>query len=60
MKFTQTKIPGLIVCEPLKINDKRGNLIADKLLFDITKQKLDITSFRNKKIDANIKLSEIR
>ena len=50
----------LAIYENVKINDKRGNLIADKLLFDITKQKLDITSFRNKKIDANIKLSEIR
>ena len=50
----------LTISENVKINDKRGNLIADKLLFDITKQKLDITSFRNKKIDANIKLSEIR
>ena len=24
MKFTQAKIPGLIICEPLKINDERG------------------------------------
>ena len=50
----------LAIYENVKINDKRGNLIADKLLFDITKQKLDITSFRDKKINANIKLSEIR
>jgi hypothetical protein len=50
----------LTISENVKINDKRGNLIADKLLFDITKQKLDITSFRDKKINANIKLSEIR
>ncbi len=50
----------LTISENVKINDKRGNLIADKLLFDITKQKLDITSFRDKKINANIKLNEIR
>ena len=58
-EFSNTK-NYLIIHENVKINNTRGNLIADKLLFDITKQKLDITSFRNKKINANIKLSEIR
>ena len=50
----------LSIYENVRIKDIRGNLIADKLLFDITKQKLDITSFRDKKINADIKLNEIR
>ena len=41
----------------VRIDDVRGNLIADKLLFDITKQKLDITSFNKGKISANVKLN---
>ena len=44
----------------VRIDDVRGNLIADKLLFDITKQKLDITSFNNGKINANVNLNEKR
>tara|TARA_S200000501_G_scaffold371030_1_gene413302 strand:- start:5151 stop:5765 length:615 start_codon:yes stop_codon:yes gene_type:complete len=44
----------------VRIDDVRGNLIADKLLFDITKQKLDITSFNKGKISANVKLNEKR
>ena len=50
----------LSIYENVRINDIRGNLIADKLLFDITKQKLDITSFRDGKINANVKLNEKR
>ena len=46
----------LSIYENVRVNDKRGNLIADKLLFDITKQKLDITSFNDGNINANIKL----
>ena len=34
----------LSIYENVRINDIKGNLIADKLLFDIKKQKLDITS----------------
>ena len=48
----------LSIYENVRINDIRGNLIADKLLFDITSQKLDITSFDNGKINANVKLDE--
>ena len=36
----------------------KRNLIADKLLFDIKKQNLAITSFNNGKISANVKLNE--
>ena len=48
----------LSIFENVKINDIKGNLIADKLLFDISKQKLDITSFNNGKINANLNLNE--
>ena len=50
----------LSVYENVRINDIQGNLIADKLLFDITDQKLNITSFSNDKINANINLNEKR
>ena len=50
----------LSIYDNVRINDIRGNLIADKLLFDITKQKLDITSFNKGKINANVKLNEKR
>ena len=50
----------LSIYENVRINDIRGNLTADKLLFDIEKQKLDITSFNNGKINANVKLDEKR
>ena len=50
----------LSIYENVGINDIKGNLIADKLLFDITKQKLNITSFNNGKINANVKLNEKR
>ena len=50
----------LSVYENVRINDIQGNLIADKLLFDITDQKLDITSFSNGKINANVNLNEKR
>ncbi len=50
----------LSIHENVRINDIQGNLIADKLLFDITDQKLNITSFSNDKINANINLNEKR
>ena len=50
----------LSIYDNVRINDIQGNLIADKLLFDITKQKLDITSFNNGKINANVNLNEKR
>ena len=50
----------LSIYENVRINDIRGNLIADKLLFDITKQNLAITSFNDGKITANVKLNEKR
>ena len=50
----------LSIYENVRINDIQGNLIADKLLFDIKKQKLDITSFNDSKINANVNLNEKR
>ena len=50
----------LSVYENVRLNDDRGNLIADKLYFDISKQKLDITSFNNNKINANVNIDEKR
>ena len=46
----------LSIYKNVKINDERGNLSADKLLFDIAKKKLDITSFNDGNIDANVNL----
>ena len=50
----------LSIYENVRINDIRGNLIADKLLFDINKQNLAITSCNDGKIEANVKLNEKR
>tara|TARA_B100000963_G_scaffold356717_1_gene377413 strand:- start:3247 stop:3849 length:603 start_codon:yes stop_codon:yes gene_type:complete len=50
----------LSIYENVRIKDFRGNLIADKLLFDINKQNLAITSFNDGKINANVKLDEKR
>ena len=44
----------LTVSEKVKVVDERGTMFADKLIFDINKQTLNITSFNNNKIDANI------
>ena len=46
----------LTISEQVKINDARGTMIADKLLFDIKKQTLEIASFTDNKINANINL----
>ena len=50
----------LSISENVRINSEKGDLIADKLLFDITKQNLDITSFKDNKVNANLKLNEKR
>lgn len=46
----------LIISNNVKIDDIRGKIVADKLLFDIKKQKLNIASFNDGKINANIEL----
>tara|TARA_X000001036_G_scaffold81905_1_gene73729 strand:+ start:1372 stop:1992 length:621 start_codon:yes stop_codon:yes gene_type:complete len=50
----------LSIYKNVRIDDIQGNLVADKLLFDIKKQKLDITSFNDGKINANVRLNEKR
>ncbi len=50
----------ITITNDVKINDPKGNLFADKLLFDIKNQNLNITSFKNSKINANIDLNEKR
>ncbi len=46
----------LTISENVTVKDQRGTLVADKLLFDIKKQNLNIISFNNNKINANIDL----
>ena len=46
----------LTISDNVRVDDTRGNLIADKLFFDIKKQTLNIDSFNDGKINANIKL----
>ena len=45
----------LTVSEDVKVNDPRGTMFADKLLFDIKKKTLDIASFNNKKVKTTVK-----
>lgn len=42
------------ITDNVKINDKKGSLAAEKLIFDIEKNKLNITSSVNEKIKANL------
>ena len=46
----------LKVSEKVKIKDLRGTMVADELVFDIKNQKLNINSFNDDKINANVML----
>ena len=46
----------LTISEDVKINDIRGAIVADKLLFDIKKQTLNIASTKDGKVNANVNL----
>ena len=46
----------LKISENVKINDFRGAMVADNLFFDLKKQTLNIASFNDSKINANINL----
>ena len=46
----------LIISDKVKVIDSRGTIVADNLSFDIKNQKLNITSFNDDKINANIKV----
>ncbi len=48
----------LTISEKVQINDSRGNLKADKLLFDLKNQTLNISSFKNNNINAKVNLNE--
>ena len=50
----------LTISNKVKIKDSRGTMVADKLIFDIKKQTLNIASFKDDKINANIKINEKR
>ena len=54
-KYSNTK-SFLSIDGNVKINDLKGTMVADKLLFDIKKQKLNIASFNDGKVNANINL----
>ena len=46
----------LSISGKVKVIDAKGTMFADKLLFDIKKKKLNIASFNDNKINANINL----
>ena len=46
----------LTISDNVIVTDKKGTVVADKLLFDIKKQNLNIISFNNNKINAKIKV----
>ena len=46
----------LIISENVRVKDTRGTIVADKLLFDIKNQKLNIEAFKNNKINASVNL----
>ena len=46
----------LTITNQVRLNDSKGTMFADKLLFDIKKKKLNIASFNDNKINANINL----
>ena len=40
------------------VKDIRGSVFADKLFFDLKKHTLNIKSFNNNKVNANVNLNE--
>ena len=54
-EYSNTK-SYLIISENVKVKDFKGTVFADQLLFDIKKQTLNIASFNDEKINANINL----
>ena len=46
----------LMISNEVKVKDYRGTMFADKLFFDIKKQKLNIASTKNGKVNANVNL----
>ena len=54
-EYSNTK-SYLTILDNVRVKDSFGTMVADKLLFDIKKQKLNIASFNDGKINANIRL----
>mgnify|MGYP002035650200 CR=1 FL=1 len=54
-EYSNTK-SFLTISENVVVKDEKGTMIADKLIFDIKKQTLNIAAFKNNKINANINL----
>ena len=50
----------LTISDKVRIKDKRGNLKADKLSFDLKKQTLNISSIKDNNINAKVNLDEKR
>ena len=50
----------ITISENVKVKDIQGNLLADKLYFDLKSQTLNITSYDDRNINANIILNEKR
>ena len=50
----------LTVTDNVIVNDLQGNLVADKLLFDIKSQILEIETFNDKRIRVNVDTDEKR
>ena len=46
----------LIISKNVRLEDTRGNMFADKLIFDIKDKQLKIQSDKNNLINANVKL----
>ena len=46
----------LMITNDVKVKDYRGTMFADKLLFDIKKQTLNIASTKDGKVNANVNL----
>ncbi|MEC7212734.1 MAG: LPS export ABC transporter periplasmic protein LptC [Pseudomonadota bacterium] len=46
----------LTIADQVRVNDSKGTMFADKILFYIKKKKLNIASFNDNKINANINL----
>ena len=44
------------ITDDVSINDIRGTMVADRLLFDIKKKTLNIESFNENKVNANVKM----
>ena len=52
----QNAVASVAAPQNVEIKDVKGSVFAEKLLFDIKKQKLNIASFNGGKVSANLSL----